>query len=456
MILDSHKLPLPDDPTPLDAPPSYDTISSPRASYRSTATASAPTSGDVKPSLYSPTGSSSLSPRSAYGSSSRSAGSSSGGCAPPHGKPSWFNFTASRTEKDVKTTVLGLVRDLVREHHSDSSAPAGILQSCAAACEAHSLSLATILQEKSIEGHTPLYWAIVKRKPDEELLEDSTIPDMLIALLSHATPLNRSTIMDIRHACLVTSDQRLFQRLRMSPEFATVSGSDQMLLGVTLPHDEIEVEELPGEEGDFVVHFVIPHFQKRMMVTQEIVLEFIARCRMWKLTFAITTKNNYGVGPELGSWTITLALEGTSPPTWVDSRVVIPDPLSLVPHSPPPPPPLPPSSPPASPATSPPTTAQSMTTFFQNLGKPNQAPKAPVPKPPQVRPPLSIRIPCRQRLEAWSSSFTKGYQAVVSLEDSPSATTLQYAGNPYIAADEKLRGSLEAKLRMPEQDCVIC
>ena len=177
----------------------------------------------------------------------------------------------------------------------------------------------------------------------------------------------------------------------MSPEFATVSGSDQMLLGVTLPHDEIEVEELPGEEGDFAVHFVIPHFQKRIMVTQEIVLEFIARCtsiphpfpsstdyhflwsgRMWKLTFAITTKNNYGVGPELGSWTITLALEGTSPPTWVDSRVVIPDPLSLVPHSPPPPPPpLPPSSPPASPATSPPTTAQSMTTFFQNLGKPN-------------------------------------------------------------------------------------
>ncbi|KAJ2932521.1 hypothetical protein H1R20_g4566, partial [Candolleomyces eurysporus] len=218
-------------------------------------------------------------PRSPYASSSRSAGSSSTVCTPCNTKGGWFNFIATRTEKDVRCTVLGLVRDLVREHHSDSSAPAGILQSCAAACEAHSLSLSTILQEKSIENHTPLYWAIVKRRPDEELKEDSQIPDLLIALLSHATPLNRKTIMDIRHACLITSDQRLFQRLRMSPEFATVSGSDQMLLGVTLPHDEIEVEELPAEEGDFVVHFVIPHFQKRMMVTQEIVLEFIARCK---------------------------------------------------------------------------------------------------------------------------------------------------------------------------------
>lgn len=283
MIVDNHKLPLPDDPTPLDAPPSYDTISSPN--YRPTATPSAPTPRDVKPSLYSPSGSSPVSPRSPYASSSRSAGSSSAICTPCNVKGSWFNFTASRTEKDVKCTVLGLVRDLVREHHSDSSAPAGILQSCAAACEAHSLSLATILQEKSIENHTPLYWAIVKRKPDEELKEDSTIPDLLIALLSHATPLTRSTITDIRHACLITSDQRLFQRLRMSPEFATVSGTDQMLLGVTLPHDEIEVEELPGEEGDFVVHFVIPHFQKRMMVTQEIVLEFIARCTFISLPF---------------------------------------------------------------------------------------------------------------------------------------------------------------------------
>lgn len=83
--------------------------------------------------------------------------------------------------------------------------------------------------------------------------------------------------MDIRQACLITSDQALFQRLRMSPEFSPVSGKDQMLLGVTLPHDEIEVQELGGEEGEFAVDFVVPHFQKRMMVTQEISLEFIAR-----------------------------------------------------------------------------------------------------------------------------------------------------------------------------------
>jgi hypothetical protein len=71
----------------------------------------------------------------------------------------------------------------------------------------------------------------------------------------------------------------LFQRLRLSPEFSPVSGSDQVLLGMTIPPDDIDVEDLPGEAGAFAVDIVIPHFHKRMVVSKKITLEFIARSK---------------------------------------------------------------------------------------------------------------------------------------------------------------------------------
>jgi hypothetical protein len=117
----------------------------------------------------------------------------------------------------------------------------------------------------------------VKRVPDEATDEDTQIPDLLTALLSHSTPLTQETISDVRVACLVTSDQALFQRLRMSPEFSKISGRDEMLLGASLPMDDIFVEDVSGDEGAFAVDFEIVQFQKRMMVSKEIVLEFIAR-----------------------------------------------------------------------------------------------------------------------------------------------------------------------------------
>jgi hypothetical protein len=104
-------------------------------------------------------------------------------------------------------------------------------------------------------------------------------PDLLSALISYASPLKTDTITDLRLACLATSDQALFQRLRLSPEFAPVSGSDQVLLGMTIPPDDINVEDLPGEAGAFAVDFVIPHFHKRMVVSKNITLEFIARSK---------------------------------------------------------------------------------------------------------------------------------------------------------------------------------
>ena len=114
-----------------------------------------------------------------------------------------------------------------------------------------------------------------------------------------------------------------------------------MLLGGTIPPDNIEVEDVPGGGGAFVVTFEVLHFHKRMVVSKQVGLEFIARSecctffsfwflkihgvdRMWRLEFLIvpeTGLDHY----RPGSWCIALSLLETSPPTWIDSRLIIPE-----------------------------------------------------------------------------------------------------------------------------------
>jgi hypothetical protein len=197
------------------------------------------------------------------------------------GPSNWFNFSSKvSSTRELRITILGLVRDLVRQPHQrvSSSATVGILESCADACTAYGLSLSSLLQEKSIEDHTPLYWAIIKRPPEAPYPDVHTqVPDFLTILLSFSGPLSRETISEIRLACLLTSDQPLFQRLRLSPEFSPLSGTDEILLGATYPLDDIVVGDVPGDEGAFVVNFEIVQFQQRMRVSKRINLEFIAR-----------------------------------------------------------------------------------------------------------------------------------------------------------------------------------
>ena len=260
-----EKQPLPDDPTHPDAPPSYDDVRGYFPEKRrldDQPIASSSSSTPLKsPAL--PT-----SPSSASSIRDKGKGRAN----------NWFNFAAARTTREVRTTVLGLVRDLIQEQMSNSPAATGILQSCSDACTAHQVSFSELLQEKSIEEHTPLYWAIVKRLPDHHHeVEETQGPDLISALISYASPLNPETIREVRLACLATSDQKLFQRLRMSPEFSAISGVDQMLLGVTIPPDDIEVEDVSADGGAFAATFVIPHFHKRMVVSKKIELDFIAR-----------------------------------------------------------------------------------------------------------------------------------------------------------------------------------
>ncbi|KAF9555361.1 hypothetical protein CPC08DRAFT_642960 [Agrocybe pediades] len=425
MIID--KQPLPEDPTPVDPPPSYDSYdrhSIPTVQDSKHALGNQPiASGSTSP-LQSPTSLSPRLPKTPISAGGTNKGKGRAGV-------NWFRFNSAetRTAREVRNTVLGLMRDLIQEHNTPAAA--GILQSCADACASRDISLSSILQEKAIENHTPLYWAIVKRPPDERQDGVDGV-DLLTALISYATPLTQQTIAEVRLACLVTSDQALFQRLRLSPEFAPVSKVDQMLLGATIPPEEIELEELLGDDGGaFAVNFVIPQFHKRMLVSKEIGLEFIARSRLWKLLFFVTTEPRTIGSKEVnaGSWCISLSLLEISPPTYLQARLLVleaDEPTTTAPSNP--------TSPTSSPFWSVAgRTAPTSTTKFIDLSS-NQ-----------------------EQLEPGTGRRNSGRSVMVCLDDSVIGPNFQYGNNPYIGADEKLRVRLEARLgRKATTDCIIC
>ncbi|KAJ3734322.1 hypothetical protein DFJ43DRAFT_160757 [Lentinula guzmanii] len=348
---------------------------------------------------------------------------------------SWWSFGSSQTAREIRTTVLGIVRDLVKVKSGNAVAAKGILESCAEACSGYSLSLSSLLQEKSIESHIPLYWAIINRPPDKSDEAINGTSDLLTTLLSYTAPLSPTILAEVRQACLITDDQLLFQRLRLSPEFASLSGTDEMLIGESMIPDDVTVENLLGDEGAFAVNFRIPHFQKRMRVSSEVAVEFIARGRLWRLALCVADRrrSRHG-GPSPGAWCIVLSLMENSSPTWIDSRLLIPDVSSnvsaeevdLISNDPPPPPSM----------------------FSGILG--DRSKKAAI----------SMRI--QSKLELCSSQTRPNHnrqtEIVVPLDTVPLASSIQHAGSSFIGADESLSGRLEARLRKPQGDaeCIIC
>jgi hypothetical protein len=143
----------------------------------------------------------------------------------------------------------------------------GLLESCADARAVNNLSFSEILQEPSIEDHPAIYWAIVKRPSPDDF-------ELITSLMSYSAPLTTETMTEVRLACLHVEDQALFQCLWRSPEYGALSGADRMLLGVSVPPDTIDVEELPGQDVPFVVSTIV-QFETRMKAS--IAFEFVAR-----------------------------------------------------------------------------------------------------------------------------------------------------------------------------------
>ncbi|GJE98197.1 hypothetical protein PsYK624_144200 [Phanerochaete sordida] len=404
MIID--KQPLPDDPTPEDAPPAYDYPSS--SSF-----VPPPPEKDAGPSTTSPT----LSPSP----------SSSSRLSPPlvskkpssKGKGRWFpSFGQSKAAKEVEKTVMNLVRDVVKV---PDAAAISVLRNCEEACNSHSLSFAALLQEQTIEGHSAIYWAIIKRPRD---LPGAAGLELVQTMLAMAAPLSAATISEIRLACLQASDEALFQRLRHTPAFSPLSGKDEILLGANIPPDDISVSEVAGNQGEFVAVFRIPQFQRRMRVTKQVTLEFIARGRMWCLAFLESDGISCSAG-EKGAWVVSLSLMEHSPPTWIDSHLLIDDTRGA------------PSTPSSSKAS-----AKSF------MGMP--ASKA----PPQIE----LRLKTSSQLAPPSANRHHDFVRDISLplRKSPMGDSLQFDGCTFIAPDGTLTAKLEARLAKPDNECIIC
>ncbi|KAE9400209.1 hypothetical protein BT96DRAFT_881491 [Gymnopus androsaceus JB14] len=340
---------------------------------------------------------------------------------------SWWSFGTSQTTREIRTTVLGLVRDLVKMKSGNAIAAQSILESCAEACSGNSLSLSSLLQEKSIESHTPLYWAIVNRPSENSDEGLNGTSDLLTTLLSYTAPLSPDVLAEVRQACLIRDDQLLFQRFRLSPEFASLSGTDEMLLGESMIPDDVTVENLVGDEGAFAVNFRMPHFQKRMKVSNEVAVEFIARGRLWHLTLCVVTKRQRRTGHlPPGSWCITLSIRENSPPTWIDSRILFPD-----------------ASFNGEDAGSP--REESSYMFSGIMGD-------------RKKPTISLRVQSDSELCSIDQRHNhhRQTQIVVPLDSVHLGSSLQHSGSSYIGADESLSGRLEARLTKPQAECIIC
>ncbi len=213
----------------------------------------------------------------------------------------WFPssiFGLSKTAKQVRSATQEFLRDLLSQARPREHEWLSLLSNCADTCSAQGLSFSALLQEPFVEGHLPVYWAILKRPPatsaaaaatavktnDTLTPASSSDPDALVlAILDASLPLNAATVADARLACVTVSDNALFVRLGQRYEaFSPRSGTDRVLLGGSDAVDTVSVEEarVSGANASvaaFTVRFSITQFQLRMRVSKQVRIEFIAR-----------------------------------------------------------------------------------------------------------------------------------------------------------------------------------
>ncbi|KAI0740851.1 hypothetical protein C8Q76DRAFT_709217 [Earliella scabrosa] len=342
-------------------------------------------------------------------------------------------FTRNRRAADIRKTVLEVLRDLVKK--PDTHNACTLLDACAAACTTNKQSLSTLLQEKSIESHTPLYWSIINKPA---CFDDG--PDLISLLISHAVPLTAATVDDVRLACLHTSDNALFQRLRSSSEFAPLSGKEEIVAGGSKSMDVITVENPEHDDTAFVVRFRVPMFQKRMRVSEEVRLEFIAKGQLWELTFLIAKDSdkrlNYDARFMGGTWVVKLALLHHSTPTYIDStNLCIEDPLTR------------------------------RTAAAKRRSKNSQAESAASRSNQRWKPCIRVALQSNHQLTVPSSPQSYDCKMVaVSFASHTVLVTLQFPSCPWLESDGTLDGRLQGRVARPQNalepetpgGCIVC
>ncbi|KAI0289355.1 hypothetical protein BC826DRAFT_914600 [Russula brevipes] len=227
-----------------------------------------------------------------------------------------------KTRQDTREWVLNTLRALLSLDISSEDECRSVLRNCAEVCTRRNIDFPALLQEPVMVDHLPVYWAIVKRSGMQQ--REGTDPQALaLTLVDFSRPLQSATVMGARNACVTVSENALFQRLcKRFKEFSRTTDTDMMLLSGSEVEDNIVVEELRDDPRAFVVHFELARFRLRMRVAKRVCAEFVARDRMWNITFSA---NHGDVSGIYRAWKITLRLGEHSPPAPVDAQLVITD-----------------------------------------------------------------------------------------------------------------------------------
>jgi hypothetical protein len=245
------------------------------------------------------------------------------------------SLAQDRVKEIVQTRVTALLQGRLPPGEDRMS----MLSACARACERGGLDFSTVLQETSIEGHPPIYWAIINRDvaSGSRGLE---LDSLVAAILAACRPLSPDSLAAIRVACTMGSDNVLLQELfRLIPPLSHISTRDALLLSPANEEDRVDVDEKRNGTGSWVALIKIPRFRLRMRVCGSVSVEFIASgvfCflsvylvtltllpgRMWILTFSSVTEALPG-GRTENRWYLSLELEGQSPPTAVNASFLI-------------------------------------------------------------------------------------------------------------------------------------
>ncbi|KAJ7220420.1 hypothetical protein C8J57DRAFT_1254248 [Mycena rebaudengoi] len=213
-------------------------------------------------------------------------------------------FRKPHSAAQVTAAVLDEIHTLVQPSSTASGdEKLATLESIAELCTRQKVDLGALLRPI-------LHW-----KPYGALLGDP-------AILQRSAPLTRDNITEAERACIALSSQDMFQFLCSYSEFGALSVKNKLLLGVTVPPDEIAVELIDGPQQPFSVQFKVPQFHKRMRISKLVQLHFIARDRMWELSFFVADKSKPRWLKD-GSYSIAFNTLENSPATYLEYAVVI-------------------------------------------------------------------------------------------------------------------------------------
>ena len=182
----------------------------------------------------------------------------------------------AEAQAGARETVKSCIQSLLSHERPSEDAYLSVFSTCSQACKEVGLDLSAVLQEPIIEGQTPIYWAILNRPATSSEANIKTSDALIIALLNKCGLVNETTIVSVRLACMLISNNALLQHLFWKfPGLSPLSTKDRMLLGPSGGGDIVDVQETQDGTGAFTASMKIRRFRVRMNVSTVVKVVFV-------------------------------------------------------------------------------------------------------------------------------------------------------------------------------------